>query len=107
MDSSLVQEGYSDFILKPVAQSVWITVGDVSVYVRRQQGCVHVDLYPLGMEMEDPLCGVSTPIREATKRKQEYEHELKVDDNRRRAIADWPGLRHRQNGDEEGAEGGS
>ena len=39
MDSSLVQEGYSDFILKPVAQSVWITVGDVSVYVRRQQGC--------------------------------------------------------------------
>ena len=93
MDSALIQDEYSDFTLKEEAQSCWITVNDVSVYVRRQDGCVCVDFYPLGMEMEDSICSMATPIRVATEKRREYEHELEAGDDGRRAIADWPGLR--------------
>lgn len=101
MDSALIQEEFSDFILKEEATSVWITVDNMSVYVRRSTSgqAVAVDIYPKGMEMEDPICGTWAEFKEAEEKLKEYEHQLASDDNRRRAIANWPGLRDGPDGD--------
>ena len=106
MDSALIQEEFGDFILKEEAQSVWITVNNISVYVRRTDEGVAVDLYPNRMEMEDSLCGTWALFGEAQERIDEYENELRAGDDGRREIADWPGLRPEPNGNEEGTKRG-
>lgn len=106
MDSSLIQEEYSDFILKEEAQSVWITIDNLSLYVRRTDEGVAVDIYPKGMEMEDSIVGTWCLRSEAQERIDEYEDELRARDDGRRAIADWPGLRDEPDGDTKGTERG-
>lgn len=107
MMSVLRQEDESDFLLEEDATSVWITVDNISVYVRRTDEGVAVDLYPKGYEMEDSIIGTWCLRSEAAGRIEYYENELRAGDDGRRAIADWPGLRDREDGDEEGTEGGN
>lgn len=45
---ALIREGAEDYALHPEADLVWITVGTASVYVKRADGGVVVDVYPLG-----------------------------------------------------------
>lgn len=57
----LSREGDTEFVLSSEQRSIWITVDDVSVHIRRtEEGGVRVSLYPLDGEMGDPLdeCGV-------------------------------------------------
>lgn len=53
----LIRQGESDYYLKDNADSVWITVGDISVYVVRTDEGVVVDLYPLDNENAESLGG--------------------------------------------------
>ena len=58
----LSREGDTDFVMGSKQTSVWITVDDVSVNIRRTtEGGVKVSLYPAGDEMADPLdeCGAT------------------------------------------------
>lgn len=103
---ALLQEDYSDYVLKEEVRSVWITVDNLSIYVRRTDEGVAIDIYPRGMEMEDSIVGTWCLRSEATERLEDYENELRADDHRRRAIANWPGLRPESDGDEEGPERG-
>lgn len=47
--------GGEDFRLADDADSVWITVGDLSVYVRRVEGGARIAVYPLGEEDGDEI----------------------------------------------------
>jgi len=48
-------EGETDFELSENYQSCWITVNDVSVWVRRTEDGVEVQLFPYRLESHDPL----------------------------------------------------
>ena len=48
-----------------VEQSVWITVDNISVYVRRTDEGVVVDLYPLGEEATESLASCYAYFNEA------------------------------------------
>lgn len=100
-----MQEEYGDFILKEEANSVWITVDSISVYVRRSTSgkAVAVDLYPVGMEMDDPICGTWATFQEAEERIKDNEDELGTGDDRRGEAANRPSLGNRENGDEKRA----
>ena len=50
-----------DYVLEPGANGVWITVDDLSVWVRRMDGGVSVEVYPLHDEMALPLAGCFAP----------------------------------------------
>ena len=65
MSKALKREGESDYVLKEEHTSVWITVDNISVYVRRTDEGVAVDLYPLGEEMEGSLVGTWALFSEA------------------------------------------
>ena len=55
MNEPLTFEGGNDYILNPDEQSVWITVGGISVYIRHTpNGKVSVTLYVLGEEDDEP-----------------------------------------------------
>lgn len=54
-DSNYTKIGGEDYELREDCQSVWITVGDISVYIKREDEGVAVDLYPLHDEMADSL----------------------------------------------------
>jgi len=62
---ALKRKSDSDYILRKGHQSVWITVDNISVYVRRTDEGVAVDLYPVGDEMEDAICGTWALFTEA------------------------------------------
>lgn len=53
----LKEDAESDYILSSDAASVWITVGNLSVYVVRTDEGVSVDIYPEGQEADDALAG--------------------------------------------------
>jgi len=55
MSKALKREGENDYRLKEDYDSVWITVGLISVYVRRVDGAAAVTLYPLEDEMGEEL----------------------------------------------------
>lgn len=65
MFGALRQEGESDYTLEEDATSCWIAVDNISVYVRRTDEGVAVDLYPNGQEMEDALVGTWALFSEA------------------------------------------
>ena len=46
-----------DYVLPPERPSVWITVDRFSVYVRRTDEGVVVDIYQKDREMEDAVAG--------------------------------------------------
>lgn len=55
---ALLKRSDTDYILNPrTAQSVWITVGNASVYVRQTDEGVVVDLYGLGQEANTESVG--------------------------------------------------
>ncbi len=55
---ALFAEGEEDYALEEGQQSVWITVGNLSVYVVRTDCGVKVEVYDLGNEAEgSPLAG--------------------------------------------------
>jgi len=41
-----------EYVLPPDAESVWVTVGNISVHVERGDDGVSVTLYPVGKETE-------------------------------------------------------
>jgi len=43
------------YLLNPRHSSVWITIDNISVYLRRQDWGVCIDLYPIGQEDKDSL----------------------------------------------------
>ncbi|WP_305906291.1 hypothetical protein Q9L42_020820 (plasmid) [Methylomarinum sp. Ch1-1] len=45
----------NDYIFSPAAESAWISVNNVSLYVRPTDESVTVGIYPLGKEAENPL----------------------------------------------------
>ena len=45
--------------------SAWITVGNISVYIRKSDEGVSVDLFPLGDEMTESLAGTWLTFAEA------------------------------------------
>lgn len=47
----------TEYSLKPTHSFVWITVDNISVYLRRHDDNVSVDLYPVGQENSDSLAG--------------------------------------------------
>ena len=65
MDSSLIQDEYSDFTLKTEARSCWITVDNISVYIVRTDEGVSVDLFPKGREGDESIAGTWALHQEA------------------------------------------
>jgi hypothetical protein len=51
----------TDYILKAGARSVWITVGDISVYVLKTPDGVEVAMYPHHNENADPIAVAWAP----------------------------------------------
>jgi hypothetical protein len=51
-----------DYVLPEDQQSVWITVGNISVYIKRNDEGVSVDLYPL----DDAIAAVFLVLTSAT-----------------------------------------
>lgn len=47
----------ADYIIPEGLNSVWITINNVSVYIKRESEGVSVDLFPLNDEMSDSLAG--------------------------------------------------
>ncbi len=57
-NEALTHDQENDYTLKEGEQSVWITVGDLSVYICRDPTGgpgLSVEVYPHGKEMEDAL----------------------------------------------------
>lgn len=55
----------NDYIIPPGLTSVWITVDNISLYIKREAEGVVVDLYPLNDEMSASLAGCSITFTEA------------------------------------------
>lgn len=63
---ALVAEGSTDFkMVGPKQSSVYVTVENISVYIKRDDEGVSVDLFPLGREMEHSLAGTWATYDEA------------------------------------------
>lgn len=63
MKNILKQEGEEDYVLE--GKSVWITVGNVSVWIRKTRTQVVVELYRYKKEMEDRLdVAVASQLKE-------------------------------------------
>jgi len=63
---ALVAEGSTDFkMVSPRQSSVYVTVENISVYIKRDDEGVSVDLFPLGREMEESLAGTHALYDEA------------------------------------------
>ncbi len=57
--------GETDYLLNPGYSSVWITVGNISVYVSRHDWGVCVNLYPIEQEDSDSLASTWLSFDEA------------------------------------------
>ena len=56
MDGVLEQDdSNTDYTLREDATSCWITVDDISVYIRRVAGGVRVELFPVSKEDGPPV----------------------------------------------------
>lgn len=64
-DNALKRISDTDYELKEDQNSVWITVDNISVYIRRTDEGVSVGLYPKGREMDDEICGTWCLFTEA------------------------------------------
>ena len=54
----LNNEPQSDYLMREKpgrGNTVWITAGNISVWVRNHEHAVSVELYPLGSEAESPI----------------------------------------------------
>lgn len=61
MDASLpclsVEENNADNEYTLNQDTVWITVNNLSLYIRKNDEGVSVDIFPVGFESEDPIAG--------------------------------------------------
>jgi hypothetical protein len=55
----------TDYVLKDDHGSCWVTVGNISVYIRRNDEGVSVDLYPLGDEDAESIASCWATFAEA------------------------------------------
>jgi hypothetical protein len=55
-DMPLVYDVATDYTLKPEHTSCWITVDNLSVYVKRTAEGATVSIYPVGREADDEQC---------------------------------------------------
>lgn len=62
---SLNPNSESDYVLNPAHSSVWITVGNISIYLRRHDEGVSVDLYPVQQSDSNSLAGTWLTFAEA------------------------------------------
>jgi len=53
------------YLLNPGHNSAWITIGNISVYLRRHDWGVCIDLYPTGQEYTDSLASTWLSFDEA------------------------------------------
>jgi len=53
------------YLLNPRHSSVWITIDNISVYLRRHDWGVCIDLYPIGQEDKDSLASTWLTFDEA------------------------------------------
>lgn len=53
----LQYRGDADYVLRKGHDVLWVTVDNLSVYLRRTDEGVAVDIYPLDGEMDDSLAG--------------------------------------------------
>lgn len=51
----IIESGEEDFELNPEANSAWLKVDDMVLWVRRDEGGVVVEAYMDGREMENPF----------------------------------------------------
>lgn len=58
-------EEATDYLLPETFDSVWITVNNVSIYIKREAHGVAVDLYPLNDENSDSLSGCYITFEDA------------------------------------------
>ncbi len=63
--SLITESGGTEYLLNPIHDSVWITVGNVSVYLRRHDWGVCVDFYPTEQEDTDSLASTWLSFDEA------------------------------------------
>ena len=55
----------TDYLLKDSYPSCWITIGNISVYIRRVEEGVCTELYSLGCEDDDPISEAWVTFKEA------------------------------------------
>jgi hypothetical protein len=60
-----------DYIMSVGCDSVWITVGNISVHVRKQDEGVTIDLYPLGKESSNYFTSTYMTFQEAENEKDD------------------------------------
>jgi hypothetical protein len=72
MNGNLKQDSFTDYTLKDCADSVWITIHNISVYLRRTDEGVAVALYPVGRENDIEIVGTWALFSEA---EDDNEHE--------------------------------
>lgn len=63
--SALQQTAETEYVLDPSHASCWITIQNISVYVRRTDEGVCVDLYPLNQETDEAIGSTYALFQEA------------------------------------------
>ncbi len=63
--AALIQDSESDYTLAPGWLSCWITVDGLSVYVKREEGLVVVEIYPLDRENEPAITSFGALLPES------------------------------------------
>lgn len=61
----LIEHANGEYSLRKEHRSVWVTIGNISVYLQRTDEGVVVDLFPAGHEMEEPLASTYAHFAEA------------------------------------------
>jgi hypothetical protein len=72
----IAEKGPAEYKLRPDVDSVWITVDKFSVYVRRTDEGVVVDIYPLDRENEEAIAGTYAFTEEALDDMEDLELEF-------------------------------
>lgn len=89
------EPGETDFTLKPGVLSCWITVDGFSVYLKRTDEGVVVDVFALGCDDENPIGSTYAFHDDAEAALCEHEC-VKIDD-----VSEWVGLHYKVNFDAE------
>lgn len=63
--AALIQDSQHEYTLAPEWLSCWITVNGLSVYVKREEGLVVVEIYPLDRENEVAITSIGAIVPES------------------------------------------
>ena len=61
----LIRDLDTDYTLREEHNFVWVTVGKLSIYIKRNDEGVSVDIYPVGGETEESLASTYAYFSEA------------------------------------------